>query len=168
MWSLIVKKTLKSLSRTWHFRKTKNYHGILLRSLCNDQTLEQISLNYISLDKLKTFNLLLDVGVTRRGLYTLLLIVSFSDVLLKCRLQKRGTGGVDTASSDGTFDISNLDRLGKSEVELVQLVIDGVDLLVKMEKCLEKGMSCCRLFKSEIDKQSLYTFKIIFIQKIMI
>ncbi|XP_067930371.1 creatine kinase, flagellar-like isoform X2 [Watersipora subatra] len=66
---------------------------------------------------------------------------SFSDVLLKCRLQKRGTGGVDTASSDGTFDISNLDRLGKSEVELVQLVIDGVDLLVKMEKCLEKGES---------------------------
>jgi len=63
----------------------------------------------------------------------------FDEILLKCRLQKRGTGGVDTASNDGTFDISNLDRLGKSEVELVQLVIDGVDLLVEMEKCLEKG-----------------------------
>ena len=46
---------------------------------------------------------------------------------------------MDTASNDGTFDISNLDRLGKSEVELVQLVIDGVDLLVEMEKRLEKG-----------------------------
>ena len=63
----------------------------------------------------------------------------FNDILLKCRLQKRGTGGVDTASNDGTFDISNLDRLGKSEVDLVQLVIDGVDLLVEMEKKLEKG-----------------------------
>lgn len=47
---------------------------------------------------------------------------------------------MDTESNDGVFDISNLDRLGKSEVELVQLVIDGVDLLVEMEKALEKGM----------------------------
>ena len=66
-------------------------------------------------------------------------IFRFDDILKKCRLQKRGTGGVDTASTDGTFDISNLDRLGKSEVDLVQLVIDGVDLLVEMEKRLEKG-----------------------------
>ena len=65
----------------------------------------------------------------------------FEDVLLQLRLQKRGTGGVDTASTDGTFDISNLDRLGFSEVELVQSVIDGVDLLVNMEKKLEAGES---------------------------
>lgn len=32
------------------------------------------------------------------------------------KLQKRGTGGVDTAAVGGTFDISNSDRLGKSEV----------------------------------------------------
>ena len=32
------------------------------------------------------------------------------------RLQKRGTGGVDTAAVGGTFDISNADRLGTSEV----------------------------------------------------
>lgn len=65
----------------------------------------------------------------------------FSDILLKLRLQKRGTGGVDTAAVGGTFDISNLDRLGKSEVELVQQVIDGVTLLVNMEKRLERGLS---------------------------
>ena len=40
----------------------------------------------------------------------------FEDILKKMRLQKRGTGGVDTAATDGTFDISNLDRLGMSEV----------------------------------------------------
>ena len=40
----------------------------------------------------------------------------FADMLLKLRLQKRGTGGVDTAAVGGTFDISNLDRLGRSEV----------------------------------------------------
>lgn len=36
----------------------------------------------------------------------------------------------------GVFDISNLDRLGFSEVELVQKVIDGVNLLIAMEKRL--------------------------------
>ena len=39
---------------------------------------------------------------------------------------------MDTSSTDGTFDISNLDRLGQSEVELVQKVVDGVELLVKV------------------------------------
>merc|ERR1739838_561403 len=62
----------------------------------------------------------------------------FEQVLDKCRLQKRGTGGVDTASNDGTFDISNADRIGFSEVELVQMVIDGVEFLIKCEKKLEK------------------------------
>ena len=40
----------------------------------------------------------------------------FSKILGNLRLQKRGTGGVDTAATGDTFDISNNDRLGKSEV----------------------------------------------------
>lgn len=40
----------------------------------------------------------------------------FSQILSNLRLQKRGTGGVDTAAVGGVFDISNLDRLGHSEV----------------------------------------------------
>ncbi|XP_064632252.1 creatine kinase, flagellar-like isoform X2 [Lineus longissimus] len=63
----------------------------------------------------------------------------FEAILERLHLQKRGTGGVDTEATDGVFDISNLDRLGKSEVELVQLVIVGVELMVQMEKALEKG-----------------------------
>lgn len=63
----------------------------------------------------------------------------FDDVLDKLRLQKRGTGGVDTAAVGGTFDISNADRLGFSEVDLVQFLVDGVKLLVQMEKALEGG-----------------------------
>lgn len=63
----------------------------------------------------------------------------FDAILKTLRLQKRGTGGVDTAADGGTFDISNADRLGFSEVELVQGVVDGVNLLVEMEKKLEKG-----------------------------
>ncbi|KAM9744432.1 creatine kinase U-type, mitochondrial-like isoform 1-T1 [Menidia menidia] len=63
----------------------------------------------------------------------------FKKILENLRLQKRGTGGVDTAATGDTFDISNLDRLGKSEVELVQLVIDGVNYLTECEKRLERG-----------------------------
>lgn len=48
---------------------------------------------------------------------------------------------MDTAAVGGVFDISNADRLGFSEVELVQMVVDGVKLLVDMEKRLEKGQS---------------------------
>lgn len=59
----------------------------------------------------------------------------FESILEKLRLQKRGTGGVDTASTNGIFDISNTDRLGFSEVELVQKVIDGVELLIKVCHC---------------------------------
>ncbi|XP_073230738.1 creatine kinase, testis isozyme-like [Porites lutea] len=61
------------------------------------------------------------------------------DILKKLRLQKRGTGGVDTASVGGVYDISNADRLGFSEVEQFQGVIDGVQLLIEMEKRLEEG-----------------------------
>uniref|UniRef100_A0A3Q2YMJ2 Creatine kinase S-type, mitochondrial n=1 Tax=Hippocampus comes TaxID=109280 RepID=A0A3Q2YMJ2_HIPCM len=63
----------------------------------------------------------------------------FSKILDNLRLQKRGTGGVDTAATGDTFDISNNDRLGKSEVELVQVVVDGVNYLIECEKRLEKG-----------------------------
>nr|AAK35006.1 octameric creatine kinase precursor [Chaetopterus variopedatus] len=62
-----------------------------------------------------------------------------NEVLKKMNLQKRGTGGVDTAATGDTFDISNSDRLGKSEVQLVQQVVDGIDLLIQMEKRLERG-----------------------------
>lgn len=65
----------------------------------------------------------------------------FDDILSKLRLQKRGTGGVDTAAVGGVYDISNADRLGYSEVELVQFLVDGVNLLIEMEKALEGGKS---------------------------
>ncbi|KAJ4918325.1 hypothetical protein JOQ06_000712 [Pogonophryne albipinna] len=79
----------------------------------------------------------------RAGVHVKLAHVSrhekFEEILKRLRLQKRGTGGVDTAAVGGVFDISNADRLGFSEVQLVQLVVDGVQLLVQMEKQLEAG-----------------------------
>jgi creatine kinase len=65
----------------------------------------------------------------------------FKALLGKLRLQKRGTGGVDTGSGndDGWFDISNNDRLGASELTLVQRVCDGVHMFCKFEQALEDG-----------------------------
>lgn len=73
-------------------------------------------------------------------------------VLDLLRLQKRGTGGVDTASTDGTYDVSNADRIGYSEVELVQFVVDGVGTLIEMEKKLESGGSIDDLIPKEKKK----------------
>ena len=54
-------------------------------------------------------------------------------------LQTRGTGGVDSASTGGTWDISNADRLGKSEVQLVNIFIEGLAQIIKWEQALEAG-----------------------------
>ncbi|KAI3370624.1 hypothetical protein L3Q82_007189 [Scortum barcoo] len=79
----------------------------------------------------------------RAGVHVKLPLMSkdprFSKILDNLRLQKRGTGGEDTAVVDDVFDISNLDRLGQSEVQLVQTVIDGINYLIECEKRLEKG-----------------------------
>merc|ERR1712018_345390 len=65
----------------------------------------------------------------------------FSALLDEWKLQKRGAGGVDSKAEGGIYDISNADRLGKSEVTLVQDLIDGLEKLINMEKTLEKGGS---------------------------
>jgi len=65
----------------------------------------------------------------------------FQAICEKQRLQKRGTSGEFTESIGGVYDISNLDRLGTSEVEQVNCVIKGVKLIIEMEKKLEKGES---------------------------
>ena len=65
----------------------------------------------------------------------------FGAIVDELRLQKRGTGGVDTAAEGGVYDISNRDRLGSSEVEQMQVVLDGVNKLIELEKKLEKGES---------------------------
>merc|ERR1712168_138352 len=63
----------------------------------------------------------------------------FKEVLKKMGLQARGTAGVDSVSTGGTFDISNADRLGKSETQLVNIFIEGVAQIIKWEQKLEAG-----------------------------
>ena len=54
----------------------------------------------------------------------------------KYYVQIRGIHGEHTETDDGVFDISNLRRLGRNEVQLVQDMYDGVKALIKAEKAL--------------------------------
>ena len=80
----------------------------------------------------------------------------FKDICGKMGLQVRGTKGlthtqyrglvnyflgVDSASTGGTWDISNADRLGKSEVQLVNIFIEGLAQIIKWEQALEAGQN---------------------------
>jgi creatine kinase len=62
----------------------------------------------------------------------------FKKVLGKMGLQARGGAGVDSESKGGVFDISNSDRLGKSETALVNIFIEGVAQIIKWEQALEE------------------------------
>lgn len=56
-------------------------------------------------------------------------------------LQPRGSAGEHSAAVGGKFDISNKQRLGFSEVQLVQKMIDGVTKVIEYEKMLGAGAS---------------------------
>merc|ERR1712002_661425 len=53
-------------------------------------------------------------------------------------VQPRGTRGESGGYIDDTYDISNKHRLGYSEVQLVQTLIDSVNTLVKEDRELQK------------------------------
>merc|ERR1711881_514797 len=57
----------------------------------------------------------------------------FKDICTGMKLQARGGAGVDGAGGD-TWDMSNSDRLGVSEIDLVNIMIEGCAKLVKMEQ----------------------------------
>jgi len=54
------------------------------------------------------------------------------------QVQPRGTRGESGGQTGVTYDISNKHRLGYSEVQLVQKMIDGVNTLVKEDRDLQK------------------------------
>lgn len=54
------------------------------------------------------------------------------------KLQPRGTRGESGGQTGCTYDISNKHRLGYSEVELVQCMIDGVNVLYAEDLALQK------------------------------
>lgn len=54
-------------------------------------------------------------------------------------LQPRGSAGEHSAAEGGKFDVSNKQRIGFSEVQLVQKMIDGVSKVIKLEEMLAAG-----------------------------
>ncbi len=73
----------------------------------------------------------------------------FESLCTRMGLDVRGKHGERDKKNSGIWDISNRHRLGFSEVELIQRMIDGVNYLVALEKKLEKGESvnCDEHFK---------------------
>lgn len=65
----------------------------------------------------------------------------FEKICNALQLQWRGTAGEHTEAVDSVYDISNSARLKKTERQFVQDVIDGVNLMIQMEKRLEEGKS---------------------------
>ena len=60
----------------------------------------------------------------------------FQAIADKYYVQIRGAHGEHTETDDGVFDISNLRRLGRSEVDLVQDMYNGVKAMIAAEKRL--------------------------------
>lgn len=58
----------------------------------------------------------------------------FNAIADKYHVQIRGIHGEHTETDDGTYDISNKRRLGRSEKDLVQDMIDGVRAMIEAEK----------------------------------
>jgi len=57
----------------------------------------------------------------------------------KFDLQPRGSAGEHSAAEGAKWDISNKQRIGFSEVELVQKMIDGVTYVIRIEEILAEG-----------------------------
>ncbi len=62
----------------------------------------------------------------------------FQAIADKYYVQIRGIHGEHSESSDGVYDISNKRRLGRSEVQLVQDMYNGVKAMIEAEKALTK------------------------------
>ena len=63
----------------------------------------------------------------------------FDEMCERMQLEVRGKHGETDKKNSGIYDVSNSVRLGPSEVELIQTMIDGVRHLIKLEKALENG-----------------------------
>lgn len=60
----------------------------------------------------------------------------FESIANKYHVQIRGAHGEHTETNDHVYDISNMRRLGRSEVDLVQDMYNGVKAMIKREKDL--------------------------------
>lgn len=86
--------------------------------------------------KLEKFNALLENPETPQEDKELL-----EEVCSAFDLQPRGSAGEHSPAKDAKFDVSNKQRLGFSEVQLVQKMIDGCTKVIELEEMLAGGAS---------------------------
>ena len=87
-----------------------------------------------------------NVGTTMRAsvhvkLLNLGKLPGFFQLVQRLKLEARGKYGETDKQYSGIFDISNSERLGKSEVHLINLMVEGVAKLIEIERQLENGDS---------------------------
>ena len=71
-------------------------------------------------------------------------------------MAKRPAGGEKPqVATDGILDISNYYKLGYTEVELLQQVIDGVKKLIELEKKLEKRENIDGIVRKMVEEMTL-------------
>lgn len=63
----------------------------------------------------------------------------FSELVKRLRLEAKTEYGESDKRFTGIYDIANLEALGKSEVDLINIMIRGVGILIDLEKRLERG-----------------------------
>lgn len=85
-----------------------------------------------------------NVGTTMRAsvhvrLTELGRLPGFFDLVQRLKLEVRGKHGETDRQYTGVFDISNAERLGKSEVHLINVMVEGVAKLIELERRLEAG-----------------------------
>ena len=85
-----------------------------------------------------------NIGTTMRAsvhvrLINLGRLPGFFDLVQRLKLEVRGKHGETDKRYTGVFDISNTERLGKSEVHLINVMVEGVAKLVELERRLEAG-----------------------------
>jgi creatine kinase len=66
-------------------------------------------------------------------------VPGFFQLVERLKLEVRGKYGETDRMYTGIFDISNLERLGKSEVHLINVMVEGVAKLIDIERRLEAG-----------------------------
>ena len=115
-----VERSVRAGGRTW----MQNQHvGNFSSCVCNIGTGLRASM------LLKLPNILQQIG--QDGLHSF---------CASMRMDCQAADGENSAGgSDGKVDISNCDRIGKSEVELVQILVDGVIKLIELEKKAKDG-----------------------------
>jgi len=68
----------------------------------------------------------------------------------KFDLQPRGSAGEHSAAVEDKFDVSNKQRIGFTEVQLVQKMIDGCTKVIQYEEALAKGTTTIAQVEAEV------------------